>query len=72
MFSGNPAVQICQYCWSRAFYNSSIRFPIFDNIHFDTKIMFLGQLDEKLCVKQVNLATLVYKSGNTVDRAILQ
>ena len=72
MFSGNPAVQIWQYYWSDAFYNSSIRFPMSENIHFDTTIMFLGQLDEKLCVKQVNLATLVYKSGNTVDRAILQ
>ena len=42
VFSGNPVLQIWQYCWPEAFQNSSIRFLVPKNIGIDTKIMFLG------------------------------
>ena len=42
VFSGNPVLQIWQYCWLKAFQNSSIRFLLPKNIGIDRKFMFLG------------------------------
>ena len=55
MFSGNPVVQIWQPCWPDTFQNISNRFLVPENIGKDTKIMFLGQLDQKLCCKTAKI-----------------
>ena len=46
------------------FLNVTIRFLGPENMGIGTGIMFLGELDTKLCYKFANLATLYYGSGN--------